>query len=188
MIIGIVYLAILASVPLARGRLTALADLPLRRPGLAVAAIVLQILIISVIPGGHQSFHTTVHMLSYVLLGAFAFCNRHIAGVAIAALGGLLNFVAIAANGGVMPANPDTLASFQGADTQGEFANSQILEHPKLLFLGDSIPTPSSLPIHTVFSIGDLVLMLGVAVLVHTACGSKLVPRRLRRAPAVASA
>lgn len=182
MIIGLVYLAILASVPLARGRLTALADLPLRRPGLAVAAIAMQVLIISLIPGGPQGFHTTVHMLSYVLLGAFAFANRHIAGVAIAGLGGLLNFVAIAANGGVMPANPDTLASFQGADSHGEFANSQILEHPRLLFLGDTIPTPSSLPIHTVFSVGDLVLMLGVALLVHTACGSKLVPRRLRRA------
>ena len=64
MIIGLVYLAILASVPLARGRLTALADLPLRKPGLAGAAIALQVLIISVIPGGHQAFHTTVHMLS----------------------------------------------------------------------------------------------------------------------------
>jgi hypothetical protein len=185
MIIGLVYLAILASVPLARGRLSALADLPLRKPGLAAAAIGLQVLIISVIPGGHQAFHTTVHMLSYVLLGAFAFFNRHIPGVIIAGLGGLSNFIVIAANGGVMPTNPDTLASFQGADTKGEFANSAILEHPKLMFLGDTIATPSSLPLHTVFSVGDLFLMLGVAILVHTACGSKLVPRRLRRAAVV---
>jgi hypothetical protein len=185
MIIGLVYLAILASVPLARGRLTALADLPLRRPGLAAAAIVLQVLIISVIPGGHQAFHTSVHMLSYVLLGAFAFSNRHLAGVAIAGFGGLLNFVVIAVNGGVMPTNPDTLASFQGADADGRFANSAILEHPKLLFLGDALATPSTLPLHTVFSVGDLLLMLGVAILVHTACGSKLVPRRLRRAAVV---
>src|SRR5258705_304617 len=83
---------------------------------------------------------------------------------------------------GVLPASPDPLASFQGADTHGEFASSQILAHPKFLSPGDTIATPSSLPIHTVFSLGDLVLMLGVAVLVHTACGSKLVPRRLRRA------
>jgi hypothetical protein len=185
MIIGLVYLAILASVPLARGQLTALADLPLRKPGLAGTAMVLQVLIISVLPGGHQAIHTTIHMLSYVLLGAFAFFNRHIAGVAIAALGGLSNFTAIAANGGVMPTSPDTLASFQGADTDGQFANSAILANPKLLFLGDTIATPSSLPLHTVFSVGDLFLMLGVAILVHTACGSKLVPRRLRRVAVV---
>ena len=35
MIIGLAYLLVLASVPLARGRLTALADLQLRRPWLA---------------------------------------------------------------------------------------------------------------------------------------------------------
>jgi hypothetical protein len=182
MIIGLIYLAILASVPLARGRLSALADLPLRKPGLAAAAIGLQVLIISVFPGGHQAFHTTVHMLSYVLLGAFAVVNRHIPGVIIAGLGGLSNFIVIAVNGGVMPTNPDTLASFQGADTKGQFTNSAIVEHPKLMFMGDTLATPSSLPLHTVFSVGDLLLMFGVAVLVHTACGSKLVPRRLRRA------
>jgi hypothetical protein len=181
MIIGLIYLAILASVPLARGRLSALADLPLRQPGLAAAAITLQVVIISVIPGAGEGFTKAAHMLSYVLLGAFAVCNRHIPGVIIAGLGGLSNFVVIAVNGGVMPTNPETLASFQGADTKGEFANSAILEHPKLLFMGDTIATPSSLPIHTVFSIGDLILMLGVLVLVHGACGSKLVPRRLRR-------
>src|SRR4051794_14908418 len=136
MIIGLVYLAILASVPLARGRLSALADLPLRRSGLAVAAIALQILIISVIPGAGETFSTWTHIASYLLLLAFAFANRRIPGVAIAAGGGLLNFLVITLNGGVMPANPDTLASFQGADTHGEFANSQILAHPKLLFLG----------------------------------------------------
>jgi hypothetical protein len=81
-----------------------------------------------------------------------------------------------------MPTNPDTLASFQGADTKGQFTNSAIVEHPKLMFMGDTLATPSSLPLHTVFSVGDLLLMFGVAVLVHTACGSKLVPRRLRRA------
>jgi hypothetical protein len=181
MIIGLIYLAILASVPLARGRLSALADLPLRKPGLAAAAILLQVLIISIIPGAGETFTRGAHMLSYVLLGAFAVCNRHIPGVIIAGLGGLSNFVVIAINGGVMPANPDTLASFQGSDTNGEFANSQILAHPKLQWMGDTIATPSSLPLHTVFSLGDLLLMFGVAVLVHTACGSKLVPRRLRR-------
>src|SRR4051794_36311440 len=52
MIIGLAYLLVLLSVPIARGRLDALADLPLRRSGLALAAIVIQIAVISILPGG----------------------------------------------------------------------------------------------------------------------------------------
>ena len=61
-----------------------------------------------------------------------------------------------------------------------------MLENPKLLFLGDVFATPASLPLHNVFSIGDGILLLGVAVLVHVACGSRLVPRRFAARPAVA--
>ena len=126
MIIGLAYLLVLASVPLARGRLSALADLPLRRPWLVLAAIVIQILVISVLPAGDHTIHTTLHIASYFLLGAFAFANRHIVGVPIIALGGLLNFIAISANGGVMPADPDAIASLARSLPEGEFANSQV--------------------------------------------------------------
>jgi hypothetical protein len=185
MIIALVYLAVLASVPLARGRVIALADLPLRRPGLAVAAIAIQVVVISLLPGGDHTFHTTLHVGSYVLLGAFAWSNRHIAGVPVIALGGLSNFVAIVANGGVMPADADAIASLAHKTAKGDFANSQVLDHPKLQFLGDVFATPASWPLHNVFSIGDMILIVGVAVLVHVACGSRLVPRRFLR-PAVA--
>jgi hypothetical protein len=177
MLIGLLYLAILASVPLAGGSVNLLADLPLRRPGLALAAILIQIVVISVLPGGDHTLHAAAHLLSYVLLGAFAVANRRIPGLAVAAFGGLLNFMVIAANRGVMPADPDALPP---ATTEGEFANSQVLAHPKLAFLGDVIATPTSLPLHTVFSAGDLILMLGVAVLVHVQCRSRLVPHRRR--------
>jgi hypothetical protein len=186
MIIGLAYLLVLASVPLARGRLTSLADLPLRRSYLAVAAIVLQVLVISILPGGDHTIHTTLHLASYFLLGAFAVATRHIAGLPIAAFGGALNFTAIAANGGVMPADPAAIASLARTLPKGEFANSQILEHPKLLFLGDVYATPASWPIHNVFSIGDGILLLGIFILVHVACGSRFVPRRFTIARAAA--
>src|SRR4051795_3708687 len=173
MIIGLAYLLVLASVPLARGRLTKLADLQLRRPWLVLAAIAVQILVISILPKGDHTIHTTLHIASYFLLGAFAFSNRHIAGVPIIALGGLLNFIAITANGGVMPADPDAIASLPRS-AKGHFANSQILAHPKLQFLGDVFGTPPSWPLHNVFSIGDIVLLLGIAVLAHVACDSRL--------------
>jgi hypothetical protein len=178
MILGLVYLAALLSVPLARGRLTALADLRLRRPGLAVAAIVLQVAIVSLLPGGSHALHVAVHVASYVLLGGFAWSNRRLAGVPIVALGGALNFIAIAANGGVMPADPDAIASLAHATPHGDFANSAAVAHPKLLFLGDTLATPASWPVHNVYSCGDVVMVVGVLVLLHFACGSRLVPRR----------
>ncbi len=186
MIIGLAYLLVLASVPLAGGRLMALADLPLRRPGLAVGAILIQIVVISVLPTMGHTLSVALHLSSYALLGAFAWSNRRIAGVPIVALGGLLNFTAIAANGGVMPADPDAIASLARQVPEGEFANSAVVDDARLQFLGDVFATPTWLPLHNVFSIGDGVLLLGVLVLVHVACGSKIVPRRFA-GPAVAT-
>src|SRR3954470_12947190 len=137
MMIGLAYLLVLLSVPLSCGRLGALADVQLRRPGLAVGAILIQVVVISVLPSGDHTVHTTLHLFSYALLGAFAFANRRIAGVPIIAVGGLCNFVAIAANGGVMPTASwaaDSLAVTRGSD---EFLNSRVLEHPRLQILGD---------------------------------------------------
>ena len=68
---------------------------------------------------------------------------------------------------------------------EGEFANSAVVADARLQFLGDVFATPTWLPLHNVFSIGDMILIVGVAVLVHVACGSRLVPRRFLR-PAVA--
>ncbi len=58
-----------------------------------------------------------------------------------------------------------------------------MLDDAKLQFLGDVFATPASLPLHNVFSIGDVILLVGVFVLVHVACGSRLVPRRFRARP-----
>jgi hypothetical protein len=187
MITALVYLAVLVSIPLARGRISRLADLPLRAPALAVAAIVLQIVVISILPSGSHAIHTTIHITSYLLLGAFAVANRRIAGVPILALGGALNFVAIVANGGVMPASAHAIASFSHQTAAGDFANSQVLEHPHLLFLGDVIALPASWPLHNVFSIGDITTFVGVAILVHVACRTRLVPRRFATRAAVAA-
>jgi hypothetical protein len=186
MLIGTAYLLVLASVPLARGRLTALADLQLRRPGFAIAAILIQIVVISVLPTGDHAIHTTLHLGSYVLLGAFAFANRAVVGVPIVAFGGLLNFIAITANGGVMPTDPDVAASGARMVSEGEFINSRPIDDANLQFLGDAFATPSWLPIQNVFSIGDVILLLGVAVLVHAACGSRLIPHRFAARPAAA--
>lgn len=179
MILALVYLAALASVPLAGGRLSRLGELRLRRPWLALAGIAVQVVIVSLVPGGPAGLHEGLHLASYGLLGAFAWANRRIPGVAVIAFGGLLNLTAIAANGGVMPADPDAIASLAHTTRQGDFANSAALAHPRLLFLGDVLATPASWPVHNVYSAGDLIIVLGAFLLVHVACGSRLAPRRL---------
>jgi Family of unknown function (DUF5317) len=184
MILGLVFIACVLSVPLARGRLTALGELQLRRGWLALAGIGVQILIISVWPGAPEWLSEVVHMFSYVLLGAFAWSNRRIPGVPVVMLGGLLNFVAIAANGGVMPADPDLAMHAAGADG---FVNAGSMQDPRLLFLGDIFATPSWFPLYNVYSVGDAVIVLGVLALLHFVCGTRLVPRRWRT-PAPAGA
>lgn len=181
MILGLVFIACVLSVPLARGRLTALGDLRLRRGWLALAGIGVQILIISVITGLPGWLSEAVHMFSYLLLGAFAWSNRGIPGVPVILAGGALNFIAIAANGGVMPADPDIAVKMAG---EGGFQNSGGMEDPRLLFLGDIFATPSWFPLYNVYSVGDAVIVLGVLILLHAVCGTRLVPRRWRVAPA----
>ncbi len=179
MFLGAVFIVCLLSVPLFGGRLTALGELRLRHGWLALAGIGLQVLIISVVPNGPAGMHEAVHMASYGFFGAFAWINRRVPGVPLVALGGLLNFVAIAANGGVMPADPDlALHVAREAGEAGGFVNSGALENARLSWLGDVFATPGWLPMYNVYSVGDACIVLGVLVLLHGVSGSRLVPRR----------
>src|SRR4051794_23645958 len=109
MFLGVLFVLAVASVPLAGGRLGALADLRLRGVWAIAAALAIQILIITLLPGGDPALHKAIHLSTYVMAAGFAWLNRRVPGVAAAALGGGLNFAAIAANGGVMPAAPGAL-------------------------------------------------------------------------------
>jgi hypothetical protein len=178
MLIGVVLLLCLATVPLARGKLSALADLRFRAPWLAIAGIVAQILIISIVPEGSAWLHHVVHLVSYGLIAGFVWVNRDVPYVWLAAIGGGLNLIAIAANGGVMPADPDALAAAGIQQQAGDFANSTAVAHPHLAFLGDVFAVPSSLPVSNVYSVGDVILVVAALLALHCVCGSRLALRR----------
>jgi len=173
MFLGVVFLILLASVPLTGGRLSRLGDLELRWPGLAVAGILIQVLIVSVFPSGLAGLHEAIHLVSYGLLGACVWLNRRVPGVWFVALGGLLNLVAITANGGVMPADPELVRNAAQHGGEG-FVNSGVVENPRLLFLGDVLATPQGWPMANVYSVGDLLIVVGVFVLLHRVSGSRL--------------
>ena len=186
MLLGVVFLVLVATVPLARGNLSALGDLRLQRPWLALAGIGIQLVIVSVLPEGAPALHEGAHVASYGLLGACAWFNRRVPGVWLIAVGGLLNFIVIVANGGVMPADPSLIIEAAQRGGHG-FVNSGVVAHPHLSFLGDIIATPRSWPLANVFSIGDLVIVLGVVVLLHRVSGSRLLAWWPARVRAVAS-
>jgi hypothetical protein len=186
MLIGAALLLCILSVPLFGGRLQALTELEFRRGGFAVAALLIQVVIISVLPGDAWGFSKEIHLATYFLLGVFLVANRHIPGLLVIALGGALNFAAIASNGGVMPADPDAIEAAGITHKAGEFTNSAATADAPLGFLGDVFHTPAWMPIHNVFSIGDIEIVLGAFLLLHFVCRSRLadVPFRLRAAEA----
>ncbi len=172
-----VLIVALATTPLAGGRLDALGDLRVRWPWAAGGAIVVQILVISVFPDRFEAAHEPLHLLSYALAAAFVGANLRLPGVALVGLGGGLNLLAITANEGVMPATAAAQRAAGVVATQGEFANSAVLENPKLLFLGDVFYIPEAVPIlNNTFSVGDILIAIGTFVLIHGVCGSRLVP------------
>jgi hypothetical protein len=87
--------------------------------------------------------------------------NLDIAGLSIIALGAASNFIAIVANGGSMPAHPDAVAVIGGVAPN---SNSTVTTDPVLGPLTDIFAIPAWVPFANVFSVGDVVLGIGIAV------------------------
>ncbi len=100
-------------------------------------------------------------------------------GTLVIGAGGLLNLTAIAANGGVMPASPAALKASGWHPSPGHFANSAAVDHPRLGFIGDVFATPPWLPLHSVFSVGDVVIVVGVALFLHETCRTPVPDHRV---------
>jgi DHA3 family macrolide efflux protein-like MFS transporter len=175
LLIAFTGLAVL-TVPLAGGRLTKLADLRFRRFWALFAALVIQVVIISVLPEGSPALHSWAHMASYVLAGYFVLANWRVPGIWLIGLGGAANLAAIAANDGIMPASASALAAAGRSVNPGEFTNSGVVADPNLAFLGDIFAIPEGWPLHNVFSIGDLCIALGAIIALHRLCESRLFP------------
>jgi hypothetical protein len=171
MFLGLMTLLLLATVPLARGRLEALADVRLAWLPLLLAALLAQILITVTLTSLPDAVLATTHVATYVAAGWVLWVNRHIAGMALIALGAALNALPIVVNRGTLPASP-TAESTAGVHVTHHFTNSGVLAHPHLAFLGDTMTSPAFLPMRNVVSPGDLVILAGLAVLAHVTCDS----------------
>jgi hypothetical protein len=168
------FLLAVVTVPFAGGDLTRLAEHRFRRPWALAAALAVQIVIISVIPDSDPIVLASGHLVSYVLAIVFLMANGSIPGLWLLGAGTGMNLVAIAANGGVMPATRAALAAAGRLPRGDEFVNSGVLDDPNLVFLGDVFAIPKEIPFANVFSAGDVCIVVGAALVLHQVCRSRL--------------
>ena len=107
-----------------------------------------------------------LHFASYGLLVWFVVLNRRRLGVLIAGLGMGLNLMAITANGGYMPASRAALDLAGNAYDGQALNNSAVIDAgTRLSYLGDVFAVPSWMPAANVFSLGDVLIVAGIAVI-----------------------
>lgn len=151
------------------GGLDRLGELRFRWAPLAVLGLLAQVLLFSSLAEGLSD---DLVAILYVATTAAVFVallrNLRMTGLPIVAVGGLSNVAAITANGGVMPT---TLAALEtaGLDATSGPTNSAVLENPALQPLTDIFAIPAAVPLANVFSAGDVLIGIGIAIAIAAA-------------------
>jgi hypothetical protein len=153
------------------GRVDGLAGIRFRLAPLALLALLVQLALFSPLADGlAPDVGRAIYVGSTALVLVVVLANVRLAGVPIIVAGAATNLATIVANGGSMPASPSALAALdQGV---GEHTNSVVIAHPALEPLTDVFATPAWLPMANVFSVGDLLIGIGVAVAIAAAMRS----------------
>jgi hypothetical protein len=156
------------------GSLSSLASFSFRHTWLVAVAVALQV------GQGHGPFkelgggaHRAIVLLSYGAVGAWLMLNAPgrtpalRGGISLVAVGFALNVAVIAANG-AMPVSQPALDHV--GEGRAPVTETQLWKHvrasPDTVFsgLGDNIPVPGPEGIRSVVSIGDIVMLLGLAL------------------------
>jgi hypothetical protein len=167
-----VYLAaaMLLAIVCTGGRLGRLAQVRIRHSWLLWLALADQIVIISVVPDSQRTVLAAAHIASYVAAGVCVVLNRRLPGILLIGLGGALNGLVITLNGGTLPTTAAALRAAGRAADADQFTNSGVVDSPRLAFLGDAFATPAWLPGHSVFSVGDVLIWVGIGWFLWRVC------------------
>jgi Family of unknown function (DUF5317) len=173
--------AILIAVPLGfllGGRTAGLADLQIRWPLVITGGLIVQLLLFSTPLGPAVGpAAPSIYVASTAVVVAAIAVNRRISGMPLVGLGALSNLVAIVANGGYMPADLGAMASL-GRHSLDAYSNSALLSDPNLKPLTDTFALPNWLPFTNVFSVGDVLIGIGIATVVIAAMRATPTPSK----------
>lgn len=164
------------------GRPLAVGELRIRWGLLILVGLAVQVVLFSdAVAARVGDLGPALYVGSTLLVGVAIVRNVAIPGIPLVLLGAISNMAAILANGGFMPAAPGALAAL-GKSAPTIYSNSAIVSRPVLEPLTDLFALPSGLPFANVFSVGDVLIGIGVVVVVSTT-----MRRSPRRSPGLSS-
>lgn len=151
----------------AGGRISALADLHIRWLGIALGGLAFQVALFSE-PVAERvgSAGPILYVISTLVVFAVLLRNLDLPGLPVVAIGATLNLLAIVANGGYMPSDPAAWQALTGiaAVPTDDFSNSMLMGPGTALpWLADIFVLPRPIPFANVFSLGDVVIAVGIA-------------------------
>jgi uncharacterized membrane protein YciS (DUF1049 family) len=158
------------------GSLLRLGQLHIRHAYLILLGLALQLFVFSSLGAGWERWIGYFYPASLALLLLAVALNRDLPGTRLLGLGLFLNFLVVAANGGLMPISVeaarqaglfDVIAALQATGRHRHVAFMD--EGTKLWFLGDTIVLGYPLPSASVFSPGDILVVLGAFIFLQWA-------------------
>lgn len=161
-------------------RLGRMADIHFRGDWLVLAAFAIQLVIFTDLQRHvPESYHTPLHILTYLMVIAFLALNVRVPGFWLVTFGVACNVLVIFANDGHMPV---TLTAWKATGerpsliTATGIYNNNVLAgpHTHVAFLGDIFALPRSVPLANALSIGDVLIVIGMAAFVYLSCTPRL--------------
>lgn len=157
--------ALLVAIPIGLvlgGRLERIGETRVRWAPLALLGLAVQIVLFAdPVARSVGSLGPPVYVASTALVLGVVLANLRLPGVPLIALGAAANLAAILANAGYMPADSAALAAIGEGVGEG-YSNSIVVANPALRPLTDIFATPAWLPLSNVFSIGDVLISIGL--------------------------
>lgn len=172
----------------AKGNISNIADFRLEKAYLVITAFLIQAAAQLLSTRGVLAVKENslpIYFVVFILMAVGFWYNRKYAGILIICTGCVMNYVVMALNGGRMPVSPEMMEK-AGLEHMIEAMKSGVdgkhilfSESTRLHWLADIIHPPSFLSIFMeIVSIGDLIVVLGIAVLMYEIVRGNRINRR----------
>jgi hypothetical protein len=148
------------------GRAAGLGEIQLRWSWVILGGLLVQVVLFSEAMSERiGALGPPIYVASTALVIAAILANRAIPGMRLVALGAASNLTAIVVNGGYMPASAQAAAAL-GRHDPTAYSNSAIIPDPILAPLTDIFALPAWLPFANMFSIGDVLIGVGIGLVI----------------------